>query len=238
MSYSEDIFKNYFGKDDNPDYLKVHKANQESYEDNFSDLLPRDSQAHILEIGCGAGQLLYYLKAKGYANIEGVDIGNDQIEMVKKMGIQAVAIASIAEYLKSRSSSYDLIIMNQVIEHLPKAGLLDDLRVIRGALKDGGTFLFATPNMACLSGQFQRNIDFTHETGFTERNAYQVMRVAGFNDIKVRGDRISLKPRVKRIAWWALNRLWFATLGFIYYIERGSDRPKVLSKELIVTGKK
>ncbi len=238
MSYSDEIFKNYFGEDANPEYLKVHKANQESYEDNFKDLLPEDSGAHILEIGCGAGQLLYYMKDKGYLNIEGVDIGNDQVEMVRKMGIKSEQISSIAEYLKDRQSAYDLIIMNQVIEHIPKSELLDVMHVIYDALKVGGRFIFATPNMACLSGLFQRNIDFTHETGFTERNAYQVMRVSGFKDIKISGDRVRFKPRPKRILWWALNRMWYAILGFIYYIERGSDRPKVLSKELIVTGKR
>jgi len=238
MAYTTEIFKDYLGHDTDSAYLKVHKANQESYEDNFSDLLPKSTQAKILEIGCGAGQLLFYLKQKGYRNIEGIDIGDEQAEMVRKMGISAVSINSIPEYLKDKKSSYDLIIMNQVIEHLSKEVLLDNLRAIRSALKEGGLFVFATPNMACLSGSFQRDIDFTHEIGLTERNAHQVMRVAGFKDIMIRGDRVSFKPRIKRIVWAVLNRLWHSTLGFIYYIERGSDRPRVLSKELIVAGKK
>jgi hypothetical protein len=64
------------------------------------------------------------------------------------------------------------------------------------------------------------------------------MRVAGFSDIIIRGDRVRLKLRPQRIAWWVMNRLWYSLLGLAYYIERGMDRPKTISRALIVTGKR
>ena len=238
MSYNTDIFKNYFTESDDPRYLEVHKANQESYEDNFADLLPPDRNARILEVGCGAGQFLYYLKGKGYSNIEGVDIGELQVDLLKKMGIDGKVISSIPEYLKDKKDHYDMVIMNHVIEHFSKIELWENLKAIRDSLKTGGVLIFSTPNMACLSGLFQRNVDFTHEIGFTERSAYQVMRVTGFKNITIRPDKVSIKMRPRRIAWWTLNRLWYWILGFVYYIERGSDRPKVISRSLIVAGRK
>jgi 2-polyprenyl-3-methyl-5-hydroxy-6-metoxy-1,4-benzoquinol methylase len=237
MAYNTEIFKDYIGEDTS-DYLRIHDRNQESYFDNFSSILPSDKSANILEIGCGAGQLLHYLQKSGYRNIEGIDIGEDQIGFLKKMGIKGTVIRSIPDYLSDKAASYDLIIMNQVLEHIPKNEILESIRSIRKALKNNALFVFATPNMACVSGPFQRYIDFTHEVGFTERSAYQVMRIAGFREISVRGDDVKLKMRPKRIAWWMLNGIWNSMLGFIYFIERGSDRPKVLSRILIVTGKK
>lgn len=238
MSYDIDIFKNYFEENSDSDYLKVHRANQESYEDIFRDLLPLDKSAKVLEIGCGAGQLLYYLKTIGYTNIQGIDMGKEQTNFLKKMGIEGHLIASIPDFLKDKKELYDFIIMNQVIEHFTKSELWNNLRAIRDSLKDDGSFVFVTPNMACLSGLFQRYIDLTHEIGFTERTAYQVMRIAGFKNTVIRGDNLKLKLRPKRIMWWLLNKLWYKVLGFILYIEKGMDRPKILSRDLVVIGKK
>ncbi|MCM8761088.1 MAG: class I SAM-dependent methyltransferase [Candidatus Omnitrophica bacterium] len=236
-NYKKAIFSNYIDSKDS-DYTKVHRSNQESYSDNFRDLLPSDKHANILEIGSGAGQFLFYLKDKGYSNIEGIDIGEEQIRFLNKLGIKGSVISSIPSYLDSRSNHYDLIVMNQVIEHFSKDELWENLRSIYGSLKPGGILLVATPNMACVSGLFQRYTDFTHEIGFTERSAYQVMRIAGFKDIAIRGDRIRLKMRPQRILWWLLNSMWTAVLGYIYYLEKGMDRPKVLSRNLIIVCKK
>ena len=96
MTYSNDIFTDYIENAKDSPYLKVHMANQESYEDCFSRLLLTDKKSKILEIGCGAGQLLYYFKSNGYTNIEGVDIGEHQIRLVKDMGIDACVIFSIS----------------------------------------------------------------------------------------------------------------------------------------------
>ena len=237
MEYKKDIYNNYIEKVDS-NHLKVNRANQESYADNFKQFLPVDKHAKILEIGCGAGQFLFYLKDSGYLNIEGVDIGEEQIRFLDKFGIKGSVIRSIPEYLGVKEGIYDLIFMNQVVEHFSKDELWTNLRFIRSSLKSGGILIIATPNMACISGLFQRYIDFTHEIGFTERSAQQVMRISGFKDITVTGDRIKLKMRPQRILWWVLNRFWAASLGFIYYIEKGMDRPKVLSRNLIVVCKK
>lgn len=238
MNYNTEIFKNYFDANAHPDYLKVHRGNQEFYADNLADLLPRDKDSKILEIGCGAGQLLYYLKVSGYKNIEGADIGEEQVKFLESMGINGTVISSLQEYLKDKKDHYDLIIMNQVIEHFPKSELWDNSSLIYKSLRKGGAFIFITPNMSCLSGLSQRYTDFTHEIGFTERSASQIMRIAGFKDIVVRGDKITLKLRIGRIVWWLSNIIWHSILGFIYYVEKGMDRPRILSRHLIVIGKR
>ena len=154
------------------------------------------------------------------------------------MRINGTVIDSVQEYLKGKRDYYDLIIMNQVIEHFPKSELWNNLSAIYKSLKKEGIFIFITPNMSCLSGLSQRYTDFTHEIGFTERSASQVMRISGFRDIVVKGDKIILKLRIGRLFWWLTNLIWHSVLGFIYYVEKGMDRPRILSRHLIVTGKK
>lgn len=236
MDYGKKIFSNYFLEDS--DNQKVHRGNQESYADNFSDLLPKNKYSKILDIGCGAGQFLHYLKMQGYKNIEGVDLGAEQIKFVEAMGISGHMISSLIEFLNAKIDYYDFIIMIGVIEHFKKDELFENLISIQNALKKGGIFVFVTFNPACVSGMFQRYIDFTHELAFTERSAYQIMRVVGFKNIKIRGDKIGLRMRPKKIIWIMINKLWYKILGLIYYIEKGMDRPKILSRHLIVMGEK
>lgn len=95
MSYRDGIYNDYLDEKDDSGYLKVSSSNQESYADNYRDLLPPDTGARILEIGCGAGQLLYYIRNEGYKNIEGADIGDAQIKLLEKMGIKGSVISSV-----------------------------------------------------------------------------------------------------------------------------------------------
>ena len=150
MSYRDGIYNDYLDEKDDSGYLKVSSSNQESYADNYMDLLPPDTGARILEIGCGAGQLLYYIRNEGYKNIEGADIGDAQIKLLEKMGIKGSVISSVPSFLKDKGGQYDLIIMNYVIEHFTKEEIWESLRSIRLALKEGGRFVFTTCNMACL----------------------------------------------------------------------------------------
>ena len=45
-----------------------------SLERCFADWLPSDRSAPILDAGCGEGNLLAFLRAKGYANLSGFDL--------------------------------------------------------------------------------------------------------------------------------------------------------------------
>ena len=233
----KEIFDRYIEtKDGNPvksGYQKPHARNLEGFEEQFLKLLPKDKNCRILDIGCGWGQLLYMLRKNGYVNIEGVDLGYHQVEITKELGIKAEKISDLAEFLKNNKNTWDVITISQVIEHFPKDKTIEYLSAVKSSLKDGGAAIIATPNMALLSGPIQRYTDFTHETGFTERSLEQVLRVSGFSSVKIHGEKLALKPRLKFIVWHVLRELWFRLLGFIYLLEKGSDRPRIISRHLI-----
>lgn len=74
------------------------------------------SEAFILEVGCGSGQLAKYLKRKGYG-IEVTDINCEILEEIRKS-------SGIPGYCGSLEAiefphEYDAIIFNNVLEHLP-----------------------------------------------------------------------------------------------------------------------
>jgi SAM-dependent methyltransferase len=50
-------------------------------QDIISRHLPQDREAKILDLACGHGAFLHYLRLAGYANCSGVDISPEQIEL-------------------------------------------------------------------------------------------------------------------------------------------------------------
>jgi len=237
MDSQEKIFGDYLD-DQQAAHHTIQTGHIEAYEDHFIKLLPKDKNVRILDIGCGCGQLLYVLKKNGYNNLLGIDLGQEQVEKTRSLGIEAERISDLEEFFREQKALWDVMILWGVVEHFPKDKMLKYLDVIRNGLSNGGLAIIVTCNMSILSGPFQRYIDFTHEFGFTELSLRQVLRVSGFSTISITGEKPRLKPRIKFLVWFVLREIWFKVLGFIYLLEKGTDRPKILSRHLIAVAKK
>jgi 2-polyprenyl-3-methyl-5-hydroxy-6-metoxy-1,4-benzoquinol methylase len=169
-SYSEDHFWRLNDKskvkDSAPYYARL-----------FDSLLPSDRAARIIDIGCGGGHFLYYLKAKGYSNLEGVDMAPGLVDFVREQIWPNVHNGDALEYLKKNADKYDAIVANDFIEHLPKNAIIQFLFCALAALRPGGMLLLKTPNMSNLFASRHRYVDFTHEVGFTEYSALRPGRM-------------------------------------------------------------
>src|SRR5690349_16113862 len=60
----------------------------------YAPLLPADKGARVLEVGCGLGHFLYFLKTQGYANHWGIDIGKEQIDHCREHITPQVSLVS------------------------------------------------------------------------------------------------------------------------------------------------
>lgn len=226
--------------------IAYERANPESLEQaarefdaNFASLIPSDSDSKILDIGCGMGKFLYYLKKKGFRNPTGVEISPEQVEYCKQnVTDQVILTDNLINFINQRHDCWDCIVMLDVIEHIPRQDVIPILAAIHGALSRGGVLLIETGNMASLTGPYLRYIDFTHESGFTENSLRQVLRAVGFSEIRVTGNKEVVYSWRTRI-FILMRRLWESTLRLIYRMERGWDStPDVLSKLLIAQAKK
>jgi 2-polyprenyl-3-methyl-5-hydroxy-6-metoxy-1,4-benzoquinol methylase len=226
-------FKDYFDSI----YSRSNILNPEEYENTsniyhvyYSNFLPRDINAPILDIGCGAGHFLYYLKKRGYTNFAGIDLSSENIEYCKKNITPTVQLADAFKYLVKKKSMYSIISANDVLEHIPKERVIKLLELIYGALKPGGILFLRIPNMSNPFSIQMRYRDFTHECGFTEKSIYQVLYIAGFRDILINAswtDKKSIKSHIRKLLFRKL--FWF--LG-------GCNAPEILSSLLIVIAKK
>jgi len=227
-------------------YERVNPGGVEGFEEairttdpTYGRLLPVDLEARILDIGCGMGHFLYYLKAKGYHNIMGVDVSPEQVAYCQEFVLPQVQLTpDLVSFLGERPSHWDCIVMKDVIEHLPRKEIIPTLAAVHDALATGGTLLIETGNMASATGLFVRYIDFTHECGFTENSLRQVLRAVGFTEIQVMSPSpviYSWRSRLRVLA----QRLWEWCVRMVYRLERGWDAaPRVLSNLLIARARK
>lgn len=145
--------------------------------------LPEDRNAKIVDLGCGYGALLYWLRQAGYRNLEGVDRSPEQVQGAHALGLDFVQQADIMAYLESRQhESCDVVIAFDVLEHLSKYEALSFADQVFRVLQRGGLFLLHTPNG---EGIFSATAygDFTHELILTPGSAGQLLRSAGFCNV-------------------------------------------------------
>src|SRR5262245_13422925 len=54
------------------------------------DWLPTGREVPILDIGCGSGQFLYFLRDRGFGQAAGIDLDGDQVEVARSLGLNAI----------------------------------------------------------------------------------------------------------------------------------------------------
>jgi 2-polyprenyl-3-methyl-5-hydroxy-6-metoxy-1,4-benzoquinol methylase len=172
----------------------------------FNDL-PRD--AKILDLGCGPGRTLQFLKSKGYTNTIGIDISEEQTSIARKRGLNAVT-ADVNDFLVQHVSEYDMIVMIDVVEHFSKTELLDLFKLIHYSLGPNGIVLLQTANG---EGLFPNQImfgDLTHMTILSAGSCEQLLRATGFDRIRFADTApvpTGLKGQLRAIAWNGITAL-------------------------------
>ncbi|MCI0449302.1 MAG: class I SAM-dependent methyltransferase [Chlorobi bacterium] len=96
----------------------------------------------VLEVGCGAGNILERIK-KG--KLTGIDISKTQIERAgKKLKNRAELIQSPGEKTQFADKHFDVIICTEVFEHVLDP--VEILKEMKRILKDSGTISLSVPN--------------------------------------------------------------------------------------------
>jgi len=236
----ENIYKNYtkfYSEGISEDMSKVCSY----YEDDYKDILPKAKDTKILDIGCGMGHFLYYLSQKGYANIEGIDICQEQIDAAKELvSCNINKISDLKAYLSVSTDTFDVITMNDVLEHLDKKEIIEVLKAVKDRLSSSGIFVCRVPNMSNIFGVYLLYNDFTHEIGFTEHSIAQALRTAGFEDITIYGNKTRINSFWKRVIFNTIQKMFFCTIKTIlaYIYMPGSRQPKIMTTFLMAVCKK
>jgi 2-polyprenyl-3-methyl-5-hydroxy-6-metoxy-1,4-benzoquinol methylase len=110
--------------------------------------LPDDRSAPILELACGGGRFLHFLRSKGYSSVQGIDISPEQVALSRQvMDADRVHEGDAISFLERHPASFSLIVALDLVEHLDKQECMQFLDVCLAALAPGGRLVLQTPNL-------------------------------------------------------------------------------------------
>jgi 2-polyprenyl-3-methyl-5-hydroxy-6-metoxy-1,4-benzoquinol methylase len=145
----------------------------------------------LLEIGCGTGVFLAKAREHGFA-CEGLELSSYAAEFVRNMGIpvqtKSIEEASMSDPANFAENMWDVIVMREVIEHLPHP--LESLRTIQRWLKPGGVLFMATGNYDSPERKLRGSDWFYfmpegHLYYFSNRTMTKYLKKAGFRTVRV-----------------------------------------------------
>lgn len=198
--------------------------------------LPADRGAAILDLGCGSGTLLTHLKLAGYTNLRGVDVSKAKVDAARAAGLPEAELGDLTDYLADVVEPFDTILLMDVLEHLPIQGQPQTLAAIHKRLSNGGRLLIHVPNGEGVFGMGVRYGDSTHETAFTRGSLTELLKQAGFQDIRCYEER-PVVHGMTSLARHTFYRLLTLPTRLLYLAETGNARV-ILSRNLLCVARK
>jgi 2-polyprenyl-3-methyl-5-hydroxy-6-metoxy-1,4-benzoquinol methylase len=217
----------------NEKFFKNYISTHFSFNTNISDLRRKleyrvydlntkldkaDKNSKVLEIGFGTGVFLEYLNFKGFKNVEGLEISQECYEYTKKLTDYKLFLENdTSSFAKTKKNYYDYIVLFDVLEHINKSYLLEYLQDLKSMLKEEGKILIRVPNSANPFNQLYWN-DITHEFFYNAISLHQVLRLSGFNSVKISGWReedILIKSKITNFTSFILTPILRLMLGLL-----------------------
>ncbi len=105
---------------------------------------------NVLDIGCGRGEMLKDLGARGIP-ARGIDLSAESVAYCRSQGLEAEQADLFAYLPPLQDGELDGIFCSQVVEHLPPLRLAEMIRLCGEKVKPGGVMAIETPNPECLA---------------------------------------------------------------------------------------
>jgi len=151
-----------------------------------------DKKVRILDIGCNLGSLINLLYENGYSEVYGLDIRSEAIKEGQRL------YPKLKKRLKDYDGNkipfpdeyFDVVLMFDVIEHIPKLEKFLKEEVYR-ILKKDGIFIFQTPNKYLnIIWEIINNRSFVqwkdyHPSLQTRKTLKRVLEDSGFSEVLV-----------------------------------------------------
>lgn len=198
---------------------------------------PAERSTPIVDIGCGHGSLLYFLREAGYTNLRGVDTSEEQVALAGRLGVSGVQCGDALDFLRGlEDSSMGVVCLFDVLEHLTRAEAFELTHEVWRVLAPGGRCIGHVPNAEGIFGMRIRYGDLTHEQAFTEQSVGQMFRSLQYSDVKCFEDKPvphGLKSLVRRVLWDAGT----VPLRLLFTAETGASGA-ILSQNFLFVARK
>lgn len=143
-----------------------------------------EKDSPILDIGCGRGEFLKFLKVKGIAAY-GIDQDFAMVNYCTERGLSVKCSNALTYLCSLDNNSLGGVFMAHVIEHWPIKYTIAVLQQIYRVLRPGSYFVFSTPNPSCLYTLTEFYNDEQHIKPIHFREANYYCQIVGFSKTEV-----------------------------------------------------
>ncbi|MFH1326277.1 MAG: methyltransferase domain-containing protein [Candidatus Falkowbacteria bacterium] len=146
-------------------------------------------ECSILDFGCGNGALVHQLRNIGYQSY-GFDVSFYDVAVAQQPTIATIKPIIVNDIDALRDKKFDVIVMDNVIEHIMTDELSETLQTCYSLLKKGGLLYIATPHRFAGPHDISRyflplgsKAEGFHFHEFTVRDFVRILRTQPFSQI-------------------------------------------------------
>ena len=161
------------GQEPSPlDYLSHQEESYWAVIERLRAMRRRRDVLKVLEVGCGLGYFTYALIREGYDAI-GLDVATQAVQAaIARYGNHYVC-SDLQEYGKDARETFDVLILNQMIEHVPDVHGL--FRSAMQLTRSGGEIIVTTPSKSYAPGEiWQTELPPVHLWWFSEKSLARI----------------------------------------------------------------
>jgi len=157
----------------------------------IADALASRVEGRVLDIGCGTGTLLKWMKERQQVEAFGLDLAQQSLLLGKRDGLTK-GLCGCAEALPVKDSSFSCIVCKGSVHHFTDA--VQALEEMYRVLMPGGKVVFFEPMGSFVTnwvrkvvpgtGKYESPVDLSHKEEFTAWMLQQHLKGAGFVDIE------------------------------------------------------
>lgn len=205
------------------DIARMGEARSYLYDRLVLSWLPADRSSLVAELACGHGSFLYWLRARGFGRLTGIDSSPEQVQLARLVGVP-IAEANVLRWLEQQPENHcAALVAIDLIEHLTRDEFMDLLRLAYRVLEPGGRLLLRCPNgESPIVGHNLFN-DITHLWTYTPNCLQSLAAMHGYASAAFR-DESSAAIRDHRWLKIPVSKISAAILGFLI---RAATREKV-----------
>jgi cyclopropane fatty-acyl-phospholipid synthase-like methyltransferase len=202
------------------DVVFWEKAQSRSYNKLVLPHIKNFKEGRVVELACGPGIFLRYLKSNGFVNSFGVEFSEGYADLCKTQDIKVIQADALLWLKNQPTGSIDAIIAIDFMEHLDKQTFIDFLDYVNLALSLNGCLILRGP--CADSPFFGKNYynDVTHETVFTSSALRVLMRLCSLEIISITDEFPSnlnnqniLKSSLIKISRFLLKTIIYTATG-------------------------
>jgi SAM-dependent methyltransferase len=162
------------------------RGSQETIRARLESYLPYFERASdVLDVGCGRGEFLDLLKARGI-KARGLDLNHEMVEVCRARGLDVTEADAVGYLENVTDGSLGGLIAVQVVEHLQPGYLLRFLELAFHKLRPGAPIVLETLNPACWTAFFDSFIrDITHVWPMHPDTLRYLVLASGFSSARI-----------------------------------------------------